>query len=124
MSRLLARGEIYKTPRPHEVTLCRPGDLAELTRSHCKQETGLLVQIVGEPHLCYCLCAYCQQPVTDWFVEIFTTHPDWQKIPGPWFAMVKWLKRIDPTDPVFYQRVRNYAPIEPTPEQIIQYNKP
>src|SRR5258708_25525265 len=56
---MLTRSEIYKTPRPHEEELCRPGDLAEVRRSHCTPESGLLVQVMGEPHFCFCMCAEC-----------------------------------------------------------------
>ena len=66
------RSEVYKTPCPHEVGVPRTGDLAEVRRGHCRanSEAGLLCQVVGEPHWCYCLCADCGQEVTDWFVEV------------------------------------------------------
>jgi hypothetical protein len=117
------REEIYKAPRAHEVELPRTGDLAEIRRSHCTAESGLLVQVVGEPHLCFCQCADCGQEVTEYFVEIFTNHAEWLKTPGPWFYPLAWLKRIDPRDPVRYERVRHYRPLEPTDEQIRAANR-
>lgn len=121
---LLARSEIYKTPRPHEEELCRPGDLAEIRRSHCTQESGLIVEVMGEPHFCFCMCAECGQDVTEYFVEVWAVDAAWWfKTPGPWFMPIKWLKRIDPRDRLKHARVKNYAPLEPTDEQIIAANR-
>lgn len=124
MSQLLAREEIYKAPRPHEVELPRTWDLAEIKRGHCRanSEAGMLVQVVGEPHLCYCNCADCGQEVTEYFVEVHSSDAHWHKTPGPWFYPIRWLNRIDPRDPVQYARIRNYQPLEPTPEQLIAAN--
>ena len=113
----MLRSEIYKKPRPHQVEQPRRGDLAEVRRSHCKPESGLLVQVVGDPHRCFAQCCYCGQPVTGYFVEVFTPHPEWMPTPGPWFMPLSWLKRIDPRDPVEYERVRRYRPIDATVEQ-------
>lgn len=121
----MLRAEVYKEPRPHEIDLCRPGDLAEIVRSHCKPETALLVQVVGEPHWCFNFCRDCGQEVTGWFVEITVAkslYPAWHDMPGPWFMPIKWLKRVDPRDPVHYERVTHYRPLMPTPEQEKSWN--
>lgn len=120
----LARSEIYKTPRLHETQLPRSGDLAEIRRSHCTPESGLVVQVKGDPHLCYCVCAECGQEVTEHFVEVWAREAAWWfKTPGPWFMPIKWLRRIDPRDTVVVERVKNYAPLEPTREQLIIANR-
>jgi hypothetical protein len=113
----MLRSEIYRTPRPHEAELPRRGDLAEVRRSHCQPESGLLVQVMNEPHLALVQCADCGASVTEYIVEVHSDHPDWQKTPGPWFYPIRWLKRIDPIDPVQYARVRRYRPVEATVEQ-------
>lgn len=123
----MLHSEIYKSPRPHEVELPRPGDIAEIQKGHCRanSEAGLLVQIVGEPHYCFCMCADCATEITERFVEVHVDAKDyahWWKTPGPWFYPIRWLKRIDPADPVEYLRVRNYRPLEATPEQLIIAN--
>jgi|SRR5882672_4295523 len=114
---------IYKTPRPHEEERPRPGDLAEIRRSHCKQESGLLVQVMGEPHLAFVNCADCGQAVTEWIVEVHCNHADWIKTSGPWFYPIHWLKRLDPNDPVQYARLRSYTFLQPTAEQIAAANR-
>lgn len=121
----MLRSDVYKAPRPHEVEIPRVGDLAEVRRGHCKAnaEAGLLVQVMGNPHLCFCQCADCGQEVTEYFVEIHSDHAEFQKTPGPWFYPITWLKRIDPSDPVQYARIKNYAPLRPTEEQLIAANK-
>lgn len=103
----------------------RTGDVAEIVRSHCLQETGLLVQVMGLPHRCECNCADCGQPVTGMFVEVYCVHEGWLGTPGPWFMPLKWLKRIDPRDPVKFAKVdtRRYRPVMPTVEQLIAANK-
>lgn len=123
----MLRSEIYKRPRPHEIELPRTGDIAEIRRGHCRAnaESGLLVQIVGEPHRCFCQCADCGQDVTEYFVEVHVDVKDfahWHRTPGPWFYPIGWLKRIDPRDPVEYLRVRNYRPLEPTANQLLVAN--
>lgn len=121
----MLRESVYKTPRPHEVDLPRPGDLAEVRRGHCKAnaESGLLVQVMGKPHRCFCQCADCGQEVTEYFVEVHADMPQWLGTPGPWFYPIKWLKRIDPRDPVEYARIRNYQALRPTAEQLVIANK-
>jgi hypothetical protein len=124
----MQRSEVYKTPRLHEIELPRPGDLAEITRGHCRanSEAGLLVQIVGLPHRCFAQCADCGTDVVDYFVEVFVNQIDyahWFKTPGPWFYPISWLKRIDPADPVQYDRVKHYRYVTPTAEQIAAANK-
>jgi hypothetical protein len=121
----LKRSDIYKDPRAHEVQMPRTGDLAEVVRSHCKQETGLLVQVVGEPHRCTNFCADCGIEVLDYFVEVYQVHAQWWYLmPGPWFIPIKWLKRIDPRDPTKYPRIaqRLYRPLAPTYEQEKAWN--
>jgi hypothetical protein len=116
----MRRSDIYKSPRPHEVDLPRRGDLAEIRRSHCVQETGLLLQVVGDPHRCFCQCADCGQPITDYFVEVHAASAvmaAWFKTPGPWFYPLAWLRRVDPRDPTQYERVSRYLPLWPTDEQ-------
>jgi hypothetical protein len=121
----MRRSEVYKTPRPHEVELPRRGDLAEVKRGHCRAnaEAGLLCQVVGDPHLCETNCADCGVKVVDFFVEVHSDDPHWQKTPGPWFMPIGWLKRIDPRDPVQYARVKNYRPVLATAAQLIEANK-
>jgi len=121
---MLTRAEIYKTPRPHEVELPRTWDLAEIKHGHCRAnaEAGLLVQVVGEPHLCFAQCADCGSELEEYFVEVHSSDPHWHKTPGPWFYPLRWLKRIDATDPVQYARVRHYRPLEATVQQIIAAN--
>ena|SRR5579863_2586259 len=121
----MRRLDVYKVPRPHEVDLPRTWDLAEVRRGHCRAnaEAGLVCQVVGEPHFCYCNCADCGQAVTEYFVEVHSSDPHWQKTPGPWFMPIRWLKRIDPSDPFQYERVRNYRPLEPTEAQIAAANR-
>lgn len=101
----------------------RTGDLAEITRTHCTQQSGLLVQVVGEPHRCYCVCAECGIATTEYFVEVWTPEPSWFKTPGPWFMPLAWLKRIDPRDPVRFDRARHYRPITPTEAQLAAANR-
>lgn len=121
---ILARSEIYKTPRPHEVELPRTWDLAEIKRGHCRAnaEAGLLVQVVGEPHLCFAQCADCASELEEYFVEVHSKDPHWRKTPGPWFYPIRWLKRIDHTDPTNYERIRDYRPLAPTDEQLVIAN--
>jgi hypothetical protein len=104
------RAELYRTPNAHEWDRPRTGDLAEIKRDHCQSESGLLVQVMGEPHLMVARCHKCGQKTEEWMVEIHAQHGPWMKTPGPWFHPVRWLKRIDPTDPVEYARVRSYEP--------------
>ncbi|HZP86604.1 MAG TPA: hypothetical protein VFB54_07265 [Burkholderiales bacterium] len=122
---MLKHSDVYKIPRPHEVELPRPGDLAEVRRSHCKAnaEAGLLVQVMGKPHWCYCNCADCGLAITEYFVEVHCDLREWQGTPGPWFYPIDWLKRIDPRDPVQYERIRNYRFVLPTDAQLIVANK-
>lgn len=123
----LTRADVYKTPREHEVELPRTNDLAEITRSCCKAESGLIVQVVGEPHKCFAQCADCGAEWVAHFVEV-TTSADyglgWFKTPGPWFMPIDWLRRIDPRDPVQYARVLHYMPNWPTEQQMLEANKP
>lgn len=104
------RREIFRTPHAHEVDRPRNGDLAELARDHCQSESGLLVQVMGDPHLMVARCHKCGQRIEEMMVEIHADHGAWMGTPGPWFYPVNWLKRIDPTDPVEYARTRQYSP--------------
>jgi hypothetical protein len=116
--------EVYKKPRQHEVELPRLHDLAEVRRGHCNanEDAGLLVQVMGDPHLCETNCAYCGQKVVEYFVEVHTSEPKWQLTPGPWFMPIRWLKRLDPRDPVQYARMRGYTPLRPTEQQLAAAN--
>ncbi len=114
------RGEIYRLPRAHEIERPRHGDLAEIKRDHCQPETGLVVQVVGDPHLAVARCHKCGQRIEEYLVEIFCNNPAWMKTPGPWFYPVDWLKRIDPRDPLQYERVRQYRQVLATAEQWIE----
>jgi len=107
---LALRREHYRRPFAHETDRPRTGDIAELKRDHCQSETGLLVQVMGDPHLMSGRCHKCGERIDEWMVEIFTQHPAWFGTPGPWFYPVSWLKRIDPRDPVYFERIRQYIP--------------
>lgn len=121
---MLDRSEIYKTPRAHEVMLVRPGDLAEVRRSHCKPESGLQVRVHGEPHRCQCFCADCGQEVTEYFVEVWADDAEWWfETPGPWFIPIAWLRRISPEDTAWHAPIQGYRPLEPTEGQLIAANK-
>jgi ferredoxin len=109
--------EIYRRPNPHEVDVPRRGDLAEIVRSHCVQESGRIVQVMHDPHLCTSRCTYCGLCIEEFMVEVHCDDPKWQDTPGPWFMPVKWLKRIDPNDPVQYERIRSYKQVIATKEQ-------
>lgn len=121
----MRREDVYKTPRPHEVDLPRAGDIAEILRGHCRAnaEAGMLVQVMGKPHLAFAQCADCASEIKEFLVEVHCDDPHWQKTPGPWFYPIGWLKRIDPRDLVGYERIRNYQALRPTPEQLIAANK-
>ena len=126
MPAFIERGEVYKTPRPHEENLPRPGDFAEIRRGHCRAnaEAGLIVEVMGEPHLCFCQCADCGSELDEHHVEIYSDDPHFQKTPGPWFYPIRWLRRIDPRDQVNARlpRNRHYAPLLPTDEQLVAAN--
>lgn len=101
-------GDLYKTPRAHEVNAPRTGDLAEIRRSHCVPERGLLVEVKSDPIIAWSQCSHCGQGILEPMVEVHTLEPDWQGIHGPWLMPIAWLRRIDPRDPVQYDRVVNY----------------
>lgn len=111
------RTHIYRKPRAHEVDLARKGDVAEVIRDHCVQETGLLLEVVGDPHLSMARCNWCGQYVEVRLVEVFATYGPWLKVPGPWFYPVEWLKRLDPRQPVQFQRIAKYRQTLATPQQ-------
>jgi hypothetical protein len=116
----MQRSEIYKAPHGHETDVPRPGDLAEIRRGHCRAnaEAGLLVQVMGAPHLCFAQCADCGSEILEYQVEVHSDDPHWQKTPGPWFYPIRWLRRLDPRDPVDYARVLKYRPLFATTEQL------
>lgn len=118
------REDIYRVPRAHEVEVPRTGDLAEVFRDHCQFETGLLVQVVGDPHLCVAYCHKCGQRIVERLVEIYTEYDGFHGTPGPWFYPVDWLKRIDPRDPVHYPRILRYVPRFATKQELAAANKP
>ena len=101
----------------------RRGDLAEVIRDHHRTETGLLVQVMNDPHRSVVYCHECGQEIVEHIVEVHSNNPAWQDKAGPWFYPIRWLKRIDPTDPLQYKRINNYRPIDPMPAQIIAANK-
>jgi hypothetical protein len=113
------RREVYRKPRPHEVGQPRRGDLAEIIKSHCVQQTGLILEVVHDPHLCVSRCADCGLRIEEWMVEVWTREPSWHKTPGPWFYPLAWLKRIDPRDPFQFERVKRYEQLAATPKQWI-----
>lgn len=118
------RDEIYRAPRAHEVTVPRTGDIAELVRDHCQKDTGLLVQVVGDPHRAVAYCHKCGQRVDEFFVEVYSEYEGWRGTPGPWFVPIAWLKRIDPRDPVNHPRILRYVPRFATAEELRAANKP
>lgn len=122
----IERGDVYKVPRPHEENLPRPGDFAEITRGHCRagSEVGLIVEVMGEPHLCFSMCADCATHLDEYHVEVYSDDPHWQLTPGPWFYPIRWLKRIDPRDSINVKlpRVRHYRPLEPSDAQLVAAN--
>ena len=63
------RSEIYRTPHAHEWERPRTGDLAEIKRDHCQSESGLLVQVMGDPHLMVAARYVDLNPVAAGFVE-------------------------------------------------------
>lgn len=116
------RSEIYRIPVAHEVEIPRRGDLAEIKRSHCVQQTGLVVEVVGDPHLCTAYCADCGLKFDERMAEIWTREPSWHTSPGPWFYPIAWLRRIDPRDPFQFERVQRYQQLVATPRQWIESN--
>ena len=115
--------EVYRRPNPHQIEVPRKGDLAEVARSHCLQQTGLIVEVVHEPHLCTSRCGDCGLEFTEWMVEVWTWEPQWHKTPGPWFYPIKWLRRIDPRDPFKWERVKRYQQLAASPQQWIDANR-
>lgn len=121
----MKHSDVYKTPRAHEVGLPRPGDIAELRRSHCgaNADAGLLVQVQGKPHLCSANCFRCGVKTVEYMVEVTSDHPEWQNTPQPWLVPISWLKRLDPRDPVDFVKIRNYRPRLATVEQLAIANR-
>ena len=88
--------EIYKySGLPQDCP--RYGDFAEITRSHCVPETGMLVKVIDYPHWCKQTCGHCWLPVFEWMVRVepITDWMKWEVIaPGnPFFYPINWLKR-------------------------------
>jgi hypothetical protein len=83
--------EIYKRDLL-DADIPRRGDLAEIVRDHHRTETGMLVEVVNDPHKCEQYCAECGQKVVDYFVEV-RSHA-FAAIPGPHFYPIKWLRRV------------------------------
>jgi hypothetical protein len=111
--------DIYRKPRPHEVELPRAGDHAEIRRDHCQPETGLVVRVFGDPHLCVARCHKCGQRIEEWMVEVFARHEPWQRLApgGPYFYPIAWLKRIDPADPASIERIHRFEMAMASKEQ-------
>lgn len=91
--------EIYKTAGlPSDCP--RRGDFAEVIRSHCVPETGMLVRVVDYPHWTLSICADCGIQTALWIVQVepITDWMKWEaKAPGgPFYYPIEWLKRWDP----------------------------
>jgi hypothetical protein len=89
------RHAIYKDPRPHEVTVPRRGDVAEIIRNHCRAESGMLVAVINDPHLAMATCGFCGQEIREYMVEVEVNHPDWNAVPRPHFYPLSWLRRVE-----------------------------
>lgn len=93
--------EIYKD-RGLALDTPRLGDFAEIRRSHCVPETGMLVRVVDYVHWCILTCADCGQHMRELQVRIEPLAPDvlakWeaQAPGGPWLYPIAWLKRWAP----------------------------
>jgi hypothetical protein len=92
--RLVHIDEIYKRRLLDESTP-RRGDMAEIVRDHHRSETGLLVEVVNDPHHCENYCAECGQLVVGYFVEVVCNHPRFTAVPGPHFYPIEWLRRVN-----------------------------
>lgn len=109
---------IYRNPAQHELDVPRRGDLAEVLRSHCIQESGRLIQVMSHPLAGVGRCAHCGSEMDEFFVEVHCSDSEWQGTPGPWFMPVQWLKRLDPMDPVQYARLRKYRYVVADEQQL------
>lgn len=85
--------EIYKRTLL-DPAVPRRGDFAAIVRDHHRTETGLVVQVLNDPHLAESYCAECGQKVTEYFVEVHS--PLWATVPGPHFYPISWLRRVQP----------------------------
>lgn len=90
--------EIYKENLLDEECP-RLGDFAEIRRSHCTSESGMLVRVIDYPHWCLLLCGDCGQHMTEYQVRVEPLSEDirlkWEAIApgGPWLYPLAWLKR-------------------------------
>lgn len=93
--------EIYKE-RGLPEDCPRYGDYAEIVKSHCVAETGLLVHVTEYVHWCILTCADCGTHMRELQVKIEPLDPDtrarWeiQAPGGPWLYPIAWLKRWRP----------------------------
>jgi hypothetical protein len=88
--------EIYKRDLL-DADCPRRGDFAEIVRDHHRTETGLVVEVVNDPHWSEQYCAECGQKVVEMFVEVRSKA--FAGTPGPHFYPLRWLKRIHATIP-------------------------
>lgn len=92
--------EIYKRRLLAQETP-RRGDLACVVRDHHRNETGMLVKVVNDPHECEARCHECGQMVYGFFVEVVPSEPILMPgsalvCPGPYFMPLDWLRRANP----------------------------
>lgn len=83
--------EIYKRDLL-DADVPRRGDLAAIVRDHHRTETGMLVEVVNDPHECEQYCAECGQKVVGMFVEVKSS--TFASVPGPHFYPIDWLRRV------------------------------
>jgi hypothetical protein len=85
--------EIYKRTQL-AADVPRKGDIAAIFRDHHRNETGLEVKVVNDPHLCEQYCHECGQKVVEYFVEVESPEFLATGTPGPYFYPIGWLKRV------------------------------
>jgi hypothetical protein len=87
--------EIYKD-RLIPADCPRLGDFAEIRRICCRNDLGVLVRVVNNPHWCVTFCGDCQVKIKEWIVQVepVTDFAGWlARQPPPWFYPIAWLKR-------------------------------
>lgn len=84
--------EIYKRTLL-DADVPRKDDIAEIVRDHHKSETGMLVEVINDPHRMRMMCAECGQWIVDYFVEVRSTQGIFARVPGPHFMPITWLRR-------------------------------
>lgn len=88
------RREVYKDPRPHEQ-VPTIGDFAEIIRDHHNDLTGMVVEVVNEPHKAEVFCSNCGQALVDWLVEIRHNDARYPAANGPYYYPIHWLKKFN-----------------------------